>query len=333
MLNMINMTEENNNIFYTPQVSDDTAKIRIDKFIADFMPQFSRTQIQRLIDEGYVFADDECITNKNFKTRIGDVYQITLPQPVEAEPVAEDIALDILYEDDDLIVINKPAGMTVHPAAGNYSGTLVNALLYHCKGSLSGIGGVMRPGIVHRIDKNTSGVLVVAKNDLAHRGLAEQFFLHSIERTYYALCYNVPNPAKGTIEGNIARSPYDRKKMALVQNGGKSAITHYEVIENYKNAAALVKCNLETGRTHQIRVHLSSIGCNLIGDDVYTKAKKTTVMFPEPLKGYVNTFPRQALHAYSLGFIHPRTKKPLSFCADFPEDMQNLISALRAYKL
>ena len=327
------MTDKNNEIFYTNPVADNMAKIRIDKFIADEISEFSRSQVQRLIENGYVFADDECISDKNFKTRPGDVYQITLPEPTEAEPKAENIPLDILYEDDDVVVVNKPAGMTVHPAAGVSHGTLVNALLYHCRGSLSGIGGVIRPGIVHRIDRNTSGVLVVAKNDIAHRNLAEQFFFHTINRTYYAICYNVPNPLAGTIEGNISRSPYDRKKMALVANGGKSAITHYETIEIYKNAASLVKCRLETGRTHQIRVHLSSIGCHLIGDDVYVKPKKSTIPFTEALKSYINNFPRHALHAYSLGFEHPRTKEHLEFSADFPDDMRELLQKLRSYKL
>jgi len=327
------MIDKNNNIFYVGPVTEDNLKLRIDKFITDNLPDFSRAQVQRLIEDGYVFADEDVITNKNFKTRLGDIYQITLPPPVEATPIAQDIPLDILYEDDDLIVVNKPAGMTVHPAAGAYQNTLVNALLFHCKGSLSGIGGVARPGIVHRIDRNTSGILVIAKNDVAHRGLAEQFFEHSIERTYYAVVYNVPPQKNGVIEGNIGRSSFDRKKMALLQSGGKNAVTHYEVIENYRNTASLIKCNLKTGRTHQIRVHLSSIGCNLIGDDVYIKAKKTSLSFPEPLKSFINTFPRQALHAYSLGFIHPKTKKHLNFQADFPSDMKELIEKLRLYKL
>lgn len=327
------MTDKNNEIFYTSPVPDNLAKTRIDKFIADEISEFSRSQVQRLIENGYVFADDECILDKNFKTRTGDVYQITIPEPTEAKPQAENIPLDILYEDEDIVVVNKPAGMTVHPAAGVSHGTLVNALLYHCRGSLSGIGGVIRPGIVHRIDKNTSGVLVVAKNDIAHRNLAEQFFFHTIERTYYAVCYNVPKPLAGTIEENISRSPYDRKKMALVLNGGKSAITHYETIEIYKNAASLVKCQLETGRTHQIRVHLSSIGCHLIGDDVYVKPKKSSIPLNEPLKSYVNNFLRHALHAYSLGFEHPRTKERLNFSADFPDDMKELLEKLRLYKL
>lgn len=327
------MTDENNNIFYTTPVAEGQVKTRIDKFIADCFTEFSRAQVQRLIETGSVFVDDEMITDKNFKTRLGDIYQISIPEPEEANPLPENIPLDILFEDKDVIVINKPAGMTVHPAAGVHSGTLVNALLFHCRDSLSGIGGVARPGIVHRIDKNTSGILVIAKNDIAHRGLAEQFFEHSIERTYYALCYGMPNPMKGTIEGNIARSPYDRKKMAMVKSGGKTAVTHYEVIENYRNTASLVKCNLETGRTHQIRVHLSSLGCNLIGDDVYVKAKKSALALPEPIKSFVNNFERQALHAYSLGFIHPISKEFLSFKADFPDDMKKLLEALRAYKL
>lgn len=321
------------NIFYTPPVEESNRGVRIDKFIAENVAELSRAQVQRLISGGFVFADEEIIADKDFKTRLGDVYQITVPEPQTALPQAENIALDILYEDDDLIVVNKPAGMTVHPGAGAYSGTLVNALLYHAKDSLSGIGGVARPGIVHRIDRNTSGVLVAAKNDITHRGLAEQFFSHSIERTYYAIVYNVPVPLSGTIEGNIARSPYDRKKMALVAKGGKTAVTHYEVIENYNNAASMVKCNLETGRTHQIRVHLSSIGCNLIGDDVYVKAKKSSINFSFELKNYINSFPRQALHAYSLGFVHPKTHKYLQFHADFPQDMAALAAKLREYKL
>lgn len=321
---------EINKIFYTSTVDESSSGLRIDKFIASEINEFSRSQAQKLIESGYVFAGDEIILDNDFKTRIGDVYQITQPEPQQAKPVAEDIPLDVLYEDDDLIVVNKCAGMTVHPAAGVCNGTLVNALLFHCKDSLSGIGGVARPGIVHRIDRNTSGILVVAKNDVTHRGLAEQFFKHSIERTYYAFVYGIPSPLNGTIEGNIARSSFDRKKMALVQNGGKTAVTHYETVENYKNAAALVKCNLETGRTHQIRVHLSSIGCHLIGDDVY-KGKKSSLNLPENIKNYVNSFPRQALHAASLGFVHPKTKEYLQFEAKFPEDMQQLHNVLKNY--
>lgn len=323
------MIEDINKIFYTTPVDVNTTGMRIDKFIAEDIAEFSRAQVQRLIENGYVYADDEIIADKDFKTRNGDIYQITLPEPQQAAPLAENIPLDILFEDDDLIVVNKCAGMTVHPAAGVYTGTLVNALLYHCKDSLSGIGGVARPGIVHRIDRNTSGILVVAKTDIAHRSLAEQFFKHTIERTYFTFVYGVPSPLQGTVEGNIARSLYDRKKMALVQNGGKAAITHYKTIETYKNAVSLLQCNLETGRTHQIRVHLSSIGCHLIGDDVY-KGRRSSLNLPETLKNYVNSFPRQALHAASLGFIHPRTQKYMHFDAAFPEDMQQLHNTLKS---
>jgi len=333
MLKMTDLIKENDNVFYTSPVLQGLTGVRIDKFIAESFSQFSRSQVQRLIESGCVFADDLLITDKNFKTRIGDIYQIILPEPEEAIPVAQDIPLDILYEDTDLIVINKPAGMTVHPAAGCSRDTLVNALLYHCKGSLSGIGGVARPGIVHRIDRNTSGILVVAKNDITHRGLAEQFFIHSIERTYYAVVYNIANPLNGVIDANLARSPYDRKKMAIVKTGGKTAITHYQTVETYKSAASLIKCNLETGRTHQIRVHLSSIGCHLIGDDVYVQPRKNSVLLPAEIKNYVNSFPRQALHAFSLGFIHPKTNQELYFEADYPDDMKELLKKLRLAQL
>lgn len=325
------MDSENNKVFYTNPVEASQASLRIDKYIAGEIRDFSRAQVQRLIEEGFVFADDEVILDKNHKTRIGDVYQVNLPEPKEAAPQAENIPLDILYEDSDLIVVNKPAGMTVHPAAGVYTGTLVNALLYHCRNSLSGIGGVARPGIVHRIDRNTSGILVAAKNDIAHRGLAEQFFYHTIERTYYAVVYGIPSPEQGTITGNIARSPYDRKKMAIVQNGGKTATTHYKTIETYKKAAAW--CNAiwkQDGHTKYASICLLSVA--IWSATMYIqKQKKSTINLPEPLKSFVNTFPRQALHAYSLGFEHPINHQRLSFTADFPEDMQNLIENLRVF--
>ena len=324
------MSDDKDNIYYTSVVDEGNTGIRIDKFIAGDIEELSRSMVQKLIDKGCIFRDEENIFDKDYKTRIGDCYQINVPPVQSATPMPEDIKLDVLFEDEDVIVVNKPYGMTVHPAAGAHSGTLVNALLFHCKDSLSGIGGVARPGIVHRIDRNTSGILVVAKNDMAHKGLAEQFFTHSIERTYYAIVYGVPAQTKGTIVGNIARSSFDRKKMALVQNGGKHAVTHYEVIENFKYAVSLVKCILETGRTHQIRVHLSSIGCHLVGDDVYEKPKKSSVNLPLELKKKVNGFERQALHAYSLGFNHPRTGEFLSFCVDLPYDMQELLKELRS---
>ena len=204
----------------------------------------------------------------------------------------------------------------------------MNALLFHCRGSLSGIGGVKRPGIVHRIDRETSGLLVVAKNDKAHRFLSEQFAEHSIERTYYAVVYGVPNPLSGRIEGNIGRSSADRKKMAIVTGGGKPAVTHYKTLKTFKNAVSLVQCNLETGRTHQIRVHLTSVGNALVGDKVYVKNHKTAVSLPQSLKNYVNDFPRQALHAKSLGFVHPRTEKFMQFDSELPSDMEELVHKL-----
>ena len=226
----------------------------------------------------------------------------------------------------------QPAGMTVHPAPGAYSGTLVNALLYRCRDELSGIGGVKRPGIVHRIDRETSGLLVVAKNDTAHRNLSEQFAEHSIERTYYAFVYGIMEPLQGRIEGNIGRSPYDRKKMAVLENGGKSAVTNYKTLEVFGKAVSLLQCNLETGRTHQIRVHLSTHGHALVGDKVYVKNKKSALALSEPLKSYVNEFPRQALHAKSLGFIHPRSGEFMQFDSSLPADMTELSEKLSAAK-
>ena len=319
-----------NNIYTSQIVNKEYKGLRIDKFLALSFPEMSRSQVQRLIKSGNVSCDDDIIADNSFKVRIDDCYQVFVPEATEAEPQPENIPLDVIYEDDDLIVVNKPAGMTVHPAPGALNGTLVNALLYHCRNSLSGVGGVKRPGIVHRIDKDTSGLLVVAKNDAAHRHLSEQFFEHSIERTYFALVYGLPNPLKGKIEANVGRSPYDRKKMAVVQNGGKTAITNYKTIENFKNCAALVQCNLETGRTHQIRVHMASIGCNLIGDQLYVKSKKTLIKgVDENVKKYINNFPRQALHATTLGFKHPRNNEFISFNSEFPSDFQRLLTYLK----
>ena len=315
------------NIIYVPEVTECDKNIRIDKYLSQKLPEISRSQIQRLIDKGNLICDDIVISQNSYKTKVGDMYQITIPPLEEPKPQAENIPLEIVYEDDDLIVINKPAGMTVHPAAGIYSGTLVNALLYHCK-NLSGIGGVKRPGIVHRIDKDTSGLLVVAKNDFSHKFLSEQFAEHSIERTYWAVVYGVPTILHGKIEGNIGRSSTDRKKMAMVLTGGKHAVTNYKTLKIFKKAASLIQCNLETGRTHQIRVHLSSKGHALIGDKVYIKSGKTGIPLPSDEKIYINTFPRQALHAKSLGFIHPNTKKFIQFDSNIPQDMQELIERL-----
>lgn len=320
------MNIEDGNIFFSSPVTAEQAGTRIDKFLRVAVPEMSRSQLQRLIVSGNVSMDENIITDNDYKVRIDDSFSVFIPPATEANPQPEDIALDVVYEDDDLIVVNKPAGMTVHPAPGAYHGTLVNALLYHCRDNLSGIGGVKRPGIVHRIDKDTSGLLVVAKNDFTHQGLSAQFFDHSIERTYYAVVYGCPNPLSGVIRGNIARSRFDRKKMALVENGGKSAVTHYQCLDTHNMAVSMVKCNLETGRTHQIRVHMASIGCNLVGDQTYVKSGKSQIKGLEPeLKKYINEFPRQALHAASLGFIHPRSLKNMQFMSVLPDDVHQLL--------
>lgn len=320
------MNFENNDTYFSPMVDENFSGVRLDKFLSQCIPNLSRSMVQKLIASGNVSLDENIITENDFKVRIGDSFCVIVPEAKEADPKAEDIKLDIVYEDSDLIVVNKPAGMTVHPAPGAWSGTLVNALLFHCRENLSGIGGVKRPGIVHRIDKDTSGLLVVAKNDVAHKVLSEQFVKHSIERTYYAVVYGCPNPLCGDIEGNIARSRFDRKKMALVQSGGKYALTHYQTLCTRGGAVSLVKCNLETGRTHQIRVHMSSIGCNLIGDSVYEKSGKTQIKgLDAETKHFINTFPRQALHAASLGFEHPQSGDWLQFKVEFPSDMKEIL--------
>lgn len=322
------MSENQETVIFSPSVGEAYKNVRIDKFLALCLPDMSRARIQRLIEGGNVVLDEIVIADNSHKVKVGDCYQITIPPAKEANPEPEDIALDIVYEDEDVVVVNKPAGMTVHPAAGAYSGTLVNALLYHCRDNLSGIGGVKRPGIVHRIDKETSGLLVVAKNDAAHKFLSEQFAEHSVERTYFAVVYGVPNPLNGKIVANIGRSNTDRKKMAIVENRGKVAITNYKTVQVYKKTASLVQCNLETGRTHQIRVHMSSIGNALIGDKVYVKNHKSSIPAPTEIKNYLSDFPRQALHAKTLGFIHPKSKKFMQFDTDIPQDMAQLILKL-----
>lgn len=320
------MSEET--IFTTSEVTESEKNMRLDKFLSAKLPDLSRSRLQKLISEGFVECEEIVIADNSHKVKIGDSYQVIIPPAEEAEPKPQNIALNIVYEDDDIVVVNKSAGMTVHPAAGAYDGTLVNALLFHCKDNLSGIGGVKRPGIVHRIDKDTSGLLVAAKNDTAHRFLSEQFAEHSIERTYIAVVYGVPNPLSGRIEASIGRSKFDRKKMAIIETGGKNAVTNYKTLKAFEKAVSVVQCNLETGRTHQIRVHLSSKGNALVGDKVYVKSKKSEILLPADLKNYVNNFPRQALHAKTLGFIHPRKKEFMQFDSQLPADMVELIEKL-----
>lgn len=319
--------EKENNIFFNTGLQPQK-NTRLDKYLSE-QTSFSRAEIQRLIKSGNIFTDDKAITDCSYTIKPEQNFKLVIPEPEDTNATPQDIQLDIVYEDSDLLVVNKPAGMVVHEGAGVHEGTLVNALLYHCGDSLSGIGGIKRPGIVHRIDKETSGLLVVAKNDLAHTHLSAQFEKHSIERSYFAFVYGVPNPLIGTIEGNIGRSKFDRKKMAILSSGGKTAVTHYETKEIFGGFASLVKCCLETGRTHQIRVHLSSKGHHLIGDKVYAARNKVSLKIPSALKTDILTFPRQALHAATLGFIHPRTNEKLFFEAPLPSDLEALLQKMR----
>jgi 23S rRNA pseudouridine1911/1915/1917 synthase len=301
---------------------------RLDKALAERLPEFSRARLQALIAEGRVSFAGSAVTSGSAKAAAGD-YRIEVPAPVAADPQPEAIPLTVLFEDQHLIVVDKPAGMAVHPAVGSESGTLVNALLHHCGDSLSGIGGVVRPGIVHRIDKDTSGVVVAAKTDAAHQGLSALFAAHDIDRVYVALTRGAPHPAKGTIEGAIARSTHDRKKMALVKSGGRHAVTHYAVERAFgpqaKPLAARLACRLETGRTHQIRVHLASRGTPCLGDPVYGSGAPAA-----PVRAAIETaqLSRQALHAAVLGFRHPITGEAVRCESPLPPDMAALEAAL-----
>ncbi|MXO49806.1 RluA family pseudouridine synthase [Erythrobacter gaetbuli] len=294
---------------------------RLDKVLAE-ASGLSRERVKTLIAQGAVTIGKTVAKSASAKVRGEENWRIAMPPPQPLDTPAQDIPLDIVFEDDDLLVVNKPAGMVVHPAAGNLKGTLVNALLHHCRGKLSGINGVERPGIVHRIDKDTSGLLVVAKSDAAHEGLAKQFADHSITRRYLAVCAGHPNPLSGTISGRIGRSDKDRKKMTVLpdtSSRGKHAVTHFETLE-LLDGATLIECRLETGRTHQVRVHCASIGHALLGDPVYGRTPKALRPLLERLD-----FRRQALHAARLGFRHPITGEILDFCAELPADMRELI--------
>jgi 23S rRNA pseudouridine1911/1915/1917 synthase len=297
---------------------------RLDRALAASVPTLSRERLKVLTKAGALTRPDGSAASYPATTVEGDeAFTLLVPAADPAHNEPQDIALPIVYEDEHLLVVDKPAGMVVHPAAGNRDGTMVNALLHHCGGSLSGIGGVARPGIVHRIDKDTSGLLVVAKHDLAHVGLARQFADHSIDRRYLAIVSDVPRLLGGTVDAPLARSPHDRVKIAIMPQGkGKHAVTHWKRLSVLNNAA-LVECRLETGRTHQIRVHLASIGHPLVGDPVYGRTRKEHRQLLKDL-----AFERQALHATRLGFIHPVTKRRLSFDSVLPSDMQELFSAL-----
>ncbi|MDF0489333.1 RluA family pseudouridine synthase [Sphingomonas sp. H39-1-10] len=299
-----------------------TEGLRLDRALADALPTISRERLKALISTGAV-TDAQGVLRRDPASKAvpGGLYRVVVPAPTPAHNTPQDIPLNIVFEDDHLIVIDKQAGLVVHPAAGNLDGTLVNALLHHCAGRLSGIGGVARPGIVHRIDKDTSGLMVAAKTDRAHEGLAKQFAAHSIDRRYKAIVSGRPSPAQGSVDAPLARSPQNRKKVAIVA-GGKRAVTHFSTLARLRDAA-LVECRLETGRTHQVRVHMASIGHPLLGDPVYGRTKPAHRPVLETLN-----FRRQALHAARLGFIHPLESNALAFDSEMPSDMQELFDSL-----
>lgn len=296
---------------------------RLDRALAAAVPTMSRERLKSLVKSGALQMQERAVRDPAFKVRGDEEFILAVPEPAPAHNEAQDIPLRVVFEDEHLLVVDKPAGLVVHPAAGNPDGTLVNALLHHCGGSLSGIGGVARPGIVHRIDKDTSGLLVVAKTDVAHEALAKQFAAHSIERRYLAIVNGVPKTGEGSVDAPLARSATNRKKIAIVSEGrGKRAVTHWRRLQVLRDAA-MVECRLETGRTHQVRVHMASLGHPLLGDPVYGRSGKNS---RELLKSL--NFHRQALHAAELGFTHPVTKHRLSFASGMPPDMQELFTAL-----
>ncbi len=289
--------------------------VRIDKFLSEACDGLSRSYLQKLLKSELVEVDKRTVKN-SYKLSAGERIEFEVPEAAEPEIKAEDIPLDIIYEDSDIILVNKPKGMVVHPAAGHYSQTLVNGLMYHCRNGLSGINGVLRPGIVHRIDMDTTGVLIVCKNDFAHNAIAEQLKVHSITRKYFAIVHGVIQEDEGTVDAPIGRHPVDRKKMSINRKNGKEAVTHYRVLERFRQFT-YVECQLETGRTHQIRVHMASIGHPLLGDSVYGPSKS-----PFKLQG-------QTLHAGVLGIVHPRTGKYMEFSAPLPEYFSELLDKLR----
>lgn len=299
---------------FTVEVQENA--VRIDKYLSEKCSDISRSYLQKLLKSETVFVNGRPVKS-SYKTGAGDVIELEIPEATEPEIAAEEMELDIIYEDSDIILINKPKGMVVHPAAGHFSGTLVNGLMAHCRDDLSGINGVMRPGIVHRIDMDTTGVLIVCKNDMAHNSIAEQLKVHSITRKYYAITHGVIKEDEGTVNAPIGRHPVDRKKMCVNEKNGRDAVTHYRVLERFRQFT-YVECQLETGRTHQIRVHMASIGHPLLGDAVYGPAK-----CPYRLTG-------QTLHAGVLGIVHPRTGEYMEFTAPLPEYFEELLKKLRA---
>ncbi len=306
----------------------ETAGRRIDRVLADALPQLSRARIQSLIDAGRVEVDGATLNAASRRVKPGQAIVVAVPPPVDPTPAAQAIPLDAVFEDDAVIVVNKPAGLVVHPAPGNPDNTLVNALIYHCGASLIGIGGVRRPGIVHRLDKGTSGLLVAAKTERAHRSLVEQFAAHDIDRGYFVMVWGVPAPTAGRIDQPVGRSPRNRKKMAVVTRGGKHAVTHYRVRRTAAGGAlSLVECTLETGRTHQIRVHLTHIGHAIVGDPVYGRVHGQRLRrLPEAARAAVVAYSRPGLHAFRLGFTHPETAKRVLFETKLPSEFEDLLN-------
>jgi 23S rRNA pseudouridine1911/1915/1917 synthase len=308
-----------------------SAGVRLDRVLASALPALSRMRVKALIQAGLVSRDGATISEPSNRVKPGETYAVVVPPAADPTPQGQKIPLHIVYEDDDLIVVDKRAGLVVHPAPGNPDRTLVNALIHHCGESLSGIGGVRRPGIVHRLDKDTSGLIVAAKSDHAHQSLARQFAERSIERAYVAVVWGVPQPLAGEIDAPIGRNPHNRRKMAVVQRGGKRALTRYRVQRRLAANATIVGCRLATGRTHQIRVHLAHTGTPVVGDRLYGRARQAAGASPQA-QAIIRAFERQALHAELLGFLHPGTGQAVRFESELPVEMKELISVLERLK-
>ena len=324
------MSTAQEELFTAGPAAAEDAGARLDRWLAAGIPGLSRERLKALIRDGRVTVNGATVSDASAKIKPGDRAEVRVPPAVAAVPEAEAIPLSVVYEDADVIVVDKPAGLVVHPAAGNASGTLVNALIAHCGDSLSGIGGVRRPGIVHRLDKHTSGLMVAAKNDAAHQALVAGFAARKVRRTYQALVWGVPRPRAGTIEGDIGRSPRNRKKMAVLARGGRPARTDYRVLQAWTSSLALVECRLQSGRTHQIRVHLAHVGHPVVGDATYGRAPAARLKaLPQAATARISALSRQLLHAVRLEFRHPATGAQLAFESPLPVEMAAILSTLR----